>query len=806
MYKKEFSVAPNEFFTEFMRSEIQFEEYSSDKKTFSNKLRASPYEHEYHISYPCREKFIQEQPIREADYPDVITDQLVETFEDTRVTFSSFMTNPTYMKVVMRVFVTVGSAVTLQFLLETYGGLKIWVNGNEQVSFLSYLRNTPIKQEVDLTFGEGENEIIVLLDDLGERDVNFGFSMKNTSEQMINGFCLLPFPSDEAQKAKQLLNSIYFAKDYYTEGEIAFYAKAQRDSQLRVRFNPLVNRPKTKMQDGNITEFTNQDRYIEIQATNEQYSIGNVSDYQFASTTKVEFGVRLSDGQYLTRIIPIAIYHQEKYENTITSNTLDGRKKEALTYYAGLSLDDINVGLCRLLLDEISPADELFDQPGFTSGLSLIEHKGDCADFVFVPLLMFYQRFPEKVPDLLAQKIKELSLNFRYWIDEPGNDVMWYFSENHALLFHIAQYLAGNLFPNDIFVVSDRTGEEQAELGKKRIEQWFEHFLRYGLAEWNSVTYIPIDFIGFFALYIGAPDEEIKALAKQALDSTFELVSINSFQQIYASTYGRVYEHNLKSIAMNEIGALTKIAYGIGHFSDALRAAALFSLSDYVPPANLQENFAPQNHLIARYRQGINEAETYLYKTPQYSMVSCQDYHFQKQGYQQHMMNITLDTCQSAIWINHPGEYKYSGENRPSYWAGNGSLPRIYQEKNRMVMRYSIPEEEIPFIHLYYPYWEFTFSIQKDHWLYFGNQTSACLIYFSEVPKLTKEGANAYREYIVSGTDHFVFVKCMARKPNDPIDIDQQLKELKITKENGFQVQDAEVAFSLINEKLLIKQ
>ena len=121
-------------------------------------------------------------------------------------------------------------------------------------------------------------------------------------------------------------------------------------------------------------------------------------------------------------------------------------------------------------------------------------------------------------------------------------------------------------------------------------------------------------------------------------------------------------------------------------------------------------------------------------------------------------------------------------------------------------MRYSIPEEEIPFIHLYYPYWEFTFSIQKDHWLYFGNQTSACLIYFSEVPKLTKEGANAYREYIVSGTDHFVFVKCMARKPNDPVDIEQQLKELKITKENGFQVQDAEVAFSLINEKLLIKQ
>ncbi len=27
-------------------------------------------------------------------------------------------------------------------------------------------------------------------------------------------------------------------------------------------------------------------------------------------------------------------------------------------------------------------------------------------------------------------------LNFRYWMDEPGDDVMWFYSENHALMFH----------------------------------------------------------------------------------------------------------------------------------------------------------------------------------------------------------------------------------------------------------------------------------------------------------------------------------------------------------------------------------
>ena len=52
-------------------------------------------------------------------------------------------------------------------------------------------------------------------------------------------------------------------------------------------------------------------------------------------------------------------------------------------------------------------------------------------------------------------------LNFRYWIDEPGNDVMWFFSENHALLFHICQYYAGTLYPNEVFTCSGRTGRCQ---------------------------------------------------------------------------------------------------------------------------------------------------------------------------------------------------------------------------------------------------------------------------------------------------------------------------------------------------------
>lgn len=50
-------------------------------------------------------------------------------------------------------------------------------------------------------------------------------------------------------------------------------------------------------------------------------------------------------------------------------------------------------------------------------------------------------------------------------------------------------------------------------------------------------------------------------------------------------------------------------------------------------------------------------------------------YNQYKKGHQQHMMNISLGNDATQLWINNPGEYAHSGENRPSYWAGNGKCP-----------------------------------------------------------------------------------------------------------------------------------
>ncbi|MEB3363158.1 hypothetical protein SDC49_03895 [Lactobacillus sp. R2/2] len=59
---------------------------------------------------------------------------------------------------------------------------------------------------------------------------------------------------------------------------------------------------------------------------------------------------------------------------------------------------------------------------------------------------------------------------------------MWYFSENHAFLFHIARYFAGYLYPSEQFTVSGHEGKEQYELGKSK--------LKTGLMSFSSMAWL----------------------------------------------------------------------------------------------------------------------------------------------------------------------------------------------------------------------------------------------------------------------------------------------------------------------------
>lgn len=314
-----------------------------------------------------------------------------------------------------------------------------------------------------------------------------------------------------------------------------------------------------------------------------EVSLGDIQRFN-VGVFKILVGVQVS-GFTISRELVVGIL-----PNEITAiepqPTIEERKQQALAFISQYGENVVNRTMA-ILETEHEMTDKAYDC--LWNSLEMIKNKADCADFYLVPMLLLITRYRKYLSDELYAEIRTDILNFRYWIDEPGNDVMWYFSENHAFLFHSSQYLAGHLFKADQFTVSGRSGAEQYLLGKRRVEEWFETFFKYGYAEWNSATYIPIDLIGFFVLYELAPDENIRKYAKQALDFTFKIVTYNSFNGVMSSSYGRVYEDTLKAREQVEPSFVEWVSYGSGHVNFRSRAVSLYCLSSYTPPAYDQE-------------------------------------------------------------------------------------------------------------------------------------------------------------------------------------------------------------------------
>ncbi len=191
-----------------------------------------------------------------------------------------------------------------------------------------------------------------------------------------------------------------------------------------------------------------------------------------------------------------------------------------------------------------------------------IDGRYDCADFRLVSLIKILYEYPEKLSAAQHNQIKKTLLNFKYWLDEPGDDSMCYWSENHQILFASAEYLVGKLYPHDIFPNLGITGEERMEKGKKRILTWLEQRWRYGFIEWYSNVYYTEDIAPLSNLIDLAEDPEIVTKSQIIMDLLLYDLASQSFKGTFVSTSGRAYERNRKSGVHSSMKSVAQHIWG----------------------------------------------------------------------------------------------------------------------------------------------------------------------------------------------------------------------------------------------------
>lgn len=385
--------------------------------------------------------------------------------------------------------------------------------------------------------------------------------------------------------------------------------------------------------------------------------------------------------------------------------------------------------------------------------LRQIERRMDCADFMTCALIRLYQEYgidPEQ-----QSEMERVMLNFRYWMDEPGQDGMCFWSENHTLMFFQTAYFFGALWPDKVFSRSGLTGTQMREKGRAKLLEWLQDVNRYGFGEFNSGVYSTITFSALLNV-VDYAEPELSKLAVLACDKLMRQAALHVFHDVVISPEGRDYS-----------GVLTPWRSSLQALVQWVRPKAPYSRSEWLSAFATTRYRVPDDldclmNATGNFTYPTDNAVIDLRKTAEYCLTSVQsprrdgvervwwpderetmrdhflyvkslNEHFHgttqfkpgEYGYQQHLWTAAL-AKDLIVFVNHPGQSCESAtEIRPGYWYGNTIMPALRQEGNVLGAIYAIPQNcPIRFVHLYWDSEKFDEQCTQDRWLFGRKENS----------------------------------------------------------------------------------
>ena len=232
---------------------------------------------------------------------------------------------------------------------------------------------------------------------------------------------------------------------------------------------------------------------------------------------------------------------------------------------------------------------------------------------------------------------------------------MCYTTENHSILFHTCEVLAGQLFPEQVFANNGQTGEWHRETGERRALEWLRDRAANGFKEWDSNCYFEEDTLALSHLASLAEDDDVAEMATVVLDKMLFTMAVNSYRGVFGSTHGRTYTPFIKSGYNEATSGISRLLWGMGVFNSHVLGTVSLACSDYeLPPliaeiaADLpEEMWSRERHVgeLALWRNSGShgvEVNKVTYKTPDTMLCSAQDWHPGEKGYQQHIWQATL--------------------------------------------------------------------------------------------------------------------------------------------------------------------
>ena len=659
---------------------------------------------------------------------------------------SGFYYTPTYLRTYSYAVIRAENDGVEELELTTCGGMTLWINDELVIDYTPFTRNMVKSTTVPVTLKAGENKFVICLDDLAERDTDYYFRIRRLGDSRLT--ILLPVSDEVSRKElnclEEMLQEVYFEKEGYFSEPVKLQIRNLTGHALDLKVSVIPGEFIEKMADSqSLVEVRNYRLEPEQSAVTLLHSDEIRPGYYYfvPELSHCRIVLRRKIGNQLVR--EDFLSHQEE--------SLSARKEQAINTALQWGVDNVykSAMLFKQGKDQQRAEEIIFAE------LEGVRQRRDCSDFHFIIILYIYRTFHEQLTDPLKAAIEETMIHYRYWIDEPGDDVMWFFSENHALLFHICQYLAGECLPERYFTAGGMTGKELQAKGAGLLDHWFDEFFREFITEWNSNAYIPVDALGIGTLYnLTGEDNPFHHKAKKALDMIFHALSINEHKGAVMTSFGRTYEKEMKGNYSAGTTGMLYVAYNAGYLTRAAMGYLPLVLGDYeAPPAYRQYiQLSGTEELTHQNTQGFEQhVNLYLYKNADVLLSTAVGFKPYEPGYQEHIVQAVIDEL-AQVFINHPGESHPYGSGRPNFWAGNGCLPMAMQYGNTAIIRYEIAAgHRIDYTHAYIPLAEFQQYRGESHAIVLEKDGGYIGVKAMNGLEIQENGPCRHREFISRG-------------------------------------------------------
>lgn len=705
-------------------------------------------------TYPCRTAYIAERrdrPLEPQPLPDWQDARNVLPMGSPWLDLSGFWFRPTRIRGWARTAIRAEQAGKTRLRAGVCGAARIYVNGKSAGWLSPVTRNAMGETEIEVELQAGNNDIIFQFEDLCERDAVIRLSLTWLSGPTAHAGYPFEAEAETVCEVERVLDALHLDRAVYDGEEI-----------ILVCPRPFAQNVAASVEiAGHFMSHGKRQMAFEIPAGAERVHLCSScelpTDYRY-------FDITFDYGGFVTDLRLGAEITQRTALGTPAAD-LHERIDETLGWIAANAESDTERALA--CLDEGSEAMRATAERIIELELPAIEQCYDCADFSLVPLLWARIGHGHRLSPALLARIDAAILDYRYWMDEPGNDVQWYFSENHALLFHTACYLAGHLHSESRFRRSGRIGAEQRETGRQRLMQWFDHFERAEMAEFNSAPYFPIDLKGFTAIHALGPDDTLRKRAARAIERLVTIVANSAHRGCLTGAQGRSYQHSLCAADTLELTGLARLLWRVGSFGTHVHCLAQLALClrdhGLTLPETLSQRACWQGDEGQEwvYQQGENGfARLYHYKTRDTAMGSTACYRWFEWGYQETLLQARIGHEPHAqIWINHPGERVQAGFGRPSFWGGSASIPRVQQYRNLAIVVFDGHHDQPDFTHCWFPTSAFDEWQLDERGAVARSGHGVLALTTSAAPALMTCGASAHHELRLAGRKNWWIVR-----------------------------------------------